>query len=132
MRGRNLQGIPLSTTPNPLDQAIERCAQAPIQIPDSIQPQGFLLVLGERDLRIRQACENVDQWLDVSAQELLGQAFVAQLGDGHYRTAFRIPSQVVWSPAACCPAARRHSSTGAVCALPVCCRTSTSSARQPT
>jgi hypothetical protein len=62
--------------PQPLDQAIERCAEEPIQVPGSIQPQGFLLVLDEHDLRILQASENVEQWLGVSASELLGQALL--------------------------------------------------------
>lgn len=79
MHGRNLQEITLSTTSNPLDQAIERCAEEPIQVPGSIQPQGFLLVLDEHDLRILQASENVDQWLGASASELLGQALPALL-----------------------------------------------------
>lgn len=79
MRGRNLQENPLSTTPNPLDQAIERCAEEPIQVPGSIQPQGFLLVLDEHDLRLLQASKNVEQWLGVPASELLGQALPALL-----------------------------------------------------
>lgn len=64
----------MSITPDPLDQAVERCAEEPIQVPGSIQPQGFLLVLDEQDLRILQASENIDQWLGMSASELLGQA----------------------------------------------------------
>lgn len=58
MRGRTLQESPVTTEQTSLEQAIERCAQEPIQVPGSIQPQGFLLVLDETDLRILQASEN--------------------------------------------------------------------------
>lgn len=63
-------------TANPaLDQAIELCSQEPIQIPGSIQPHGFLLVLDESSLTILQASENAQSWLGVPAQELLGGDF---------------------------------------------------------
>ncbi|MFV3331109.1 ATP-binding protein [Pseudomonas sp. NY15437] len=64
-----------------LDQAIERCAQEPIQVPGSIQPQGFLLVLDEADLRILQASENAQRWLGMPAGELLGRDLGALIGD---------------------------------------------------
>lgn len=64
-----------------LDQAIERCAQEPIQLPGSIQPQGFLLVLDEADLRILQASENAERWLGLPARELLGRDFAALIAD---------------------------------------------------
>lgn len=63
-----------------LDQAIERCAQEPIQVPGSIQPQGFLLVLDEADLRILQASENAQRWLGMPAGELLGRDLGALIG----------------------------------------------------
>jgi len=64
-----------------LEQAMERCAQEPIQLPGSIQPQGFLLVLDEADLRILQASENAQRWLGLPASELLGRDFAALLAD---------------------------------------------------
>ncbi|KHL74621.1 ATPase [Pseudomonas putida] len=66
---------PLTTTDIALAEAVERCAQEPIQVPGSIQPQGFLLVLDEQDLRILQASDNVERWLGVPARELLGCTF---------------------------------------------------------
>lgn len=57
-----------------LDQAVEHCAQEPIQVPGSIQPQGFLVVLDD-DLNILQASANIEQWLGVPVTHLLGQAF---------------------------------------------------------
>jgi len=69
------RSIPSMTADNALAAAMERCAQEPIQVPGSIQPQGFLLVLDEQDLRILQASENVERWLGVPAQELLGATF---------------------------------------------------------
>ncbi|WP_060481190.1 ATP-binding protein [Pseudomonas sp. NBRC 111119] len=63
------------TTDLTLAQAVERCAQEPIQIPGSIQPHGFLLVLDENDLRVLQASENAQQWLGISAASLVGSPF---------------------------------------------------------
>ncbi|WP_286915427.1 MULTISPECIES: ATP-binding protein [unclassified Pseudomonas] len=65
----------LSTADKLLAQAVERCAQEPIQVPGSIQPQGFMLVLDEPGLRILQASENAERWLGVAAQELIGCSF---------------------------------------------------------
>ncbi|NIE77301.1 GAF domain-containing protein [Pantoea sp. Ap-967] len=65
----------MTTADTALAAAVERCAQEPIQVPGSIQPHGFLLVLDEHDLRILQASENVAQWLGVPANELLGCTF---------------------------------------------------------
>lgn len=63
------------TADNALAEALERCAQEPIQVPGSIQPHGFLLVLDEHDLRILQASDNLERWLGVPARELLGSTF---------------------------------------------------------
>ncbi|WAB99853.1 GAF domain-containing protein [Pseudomonas putida] len=72
---------PLTTTDIALAEAVERCAQEPIQVPGSIQPHGFLLVLDEQDLRILQASDNVARWLGVPAQELLGCTFADVVSD---------------------------------------------------
>jgi len=57
--------------PDALADAVERCAEEPIHIPGSIQPHGFLLVL-DAELRIRQASQNLLDWLGMPAHELLG------------------------------------------------------------
>ncbi|MCO7520707.1 MULTISPECIES: ATP-binding protein [unclassified Pseudomonas] len=72
----------MSNAPTPLDQAIERCAEEPIQVPGSIQPQGFLLVLDETALEVLQASENVEQWLGLRASEVLGMPFHALVREG--------------------------------------------------
>ncbi|BBH47100.1 histidine kinase [Pseudomonas sp. KU43P] len=65
----------MSTADKLLAEAVERCAQEPIQVPGSIQPQGFMLVLEEPGLRIVQASENAERWLGIPAQALLGCSF---------------------------------------------------------
>ncbi|WP_237859954.1 ATP-binding protein [Pseudomonas sp. PGPR81] len=72
---------PLTTTDIALAEAVERCAQEPIQVPGSIQPHGFLLVLDEQDLRILQASDNVERWLGVPALELVGCTFADVVSD---------------------------------------------------
>ena len=72
----------MSNAPTSLDQAIERCAEEPIQVPGSIQPQGFLLVLDETALEVLQASENVEQWLGLRASEVLGMPFRALVREG--------------------------------------------------
>ncbi|MGE8110507.1 ATP-binding protein [Pseudomonas sp. NPDC086566] len=71
------------TADKALDAAVERCAEEPIQVPGSIQPHGFLLVLDEHDLRILQASENIERWLGVPARELIGCTF-ADLVSEHF------------------------------------------------
>lgn len=56
------------------------CADEPIHIPGSIQPHGFLFVLDEQ-LQITRISENVQQWLGVAPEQLLGQAPGAWLED---------------------------------------------------
>ncbi|WP_194790616.1 ATP-binding protein [Pseudomonas sp. UFMG81] len=72
----------MSNTPTSLEQAIEQCAQEPIQVPGSIQPHGFLLVLDDSDLCILQASENASHWFGLNALELLGQPFAELVADG--------------------------------------------------
>lgn len=57
-----------------LAAAIEQCAQEPIQIPGSIQPHGFLLVLDPLSFHVLQVSENVETWLEVSPPHLLGRS----------------------------------------------------------
>ncbi|MDH0647401.1 GAF domain-containing protein [Pseudomonas sp. GD03858] len=72
----------MSHSATPLDQAIERCAQEPIQVPGSIQPQGFLLVLDEGTMHVLQASENVERWFGLPVDDLLGQPFAALIDEG--------------------------------------------------
>jgi chemotaxis family two-component system sensor kinase Cph1 len=65
-------------TPEPLDSfqvAVANCAREQIRIPGSIQPQGFLMVVQEPGLVIRQISENLIQWLGVDSDALLGRPF---------------------------------------------------------
>ncbi|WP_411562841.1 ATP-binding protein [Pseudomonas shirazensis] len=71
----------MTTAPTAFDQAVERCAQEPIQVPGSIQPQGFMLVLDEQDLCVLQASENAERWLGAAAPELLGRTFAELISD---------------------------------------------------
>lgn len=57
-----------------LQDAIDNCAREPIQIPGSIQPHGFLLVIDESTMRIVQVSANVETWLGLQASELIGVA----------------------------------------------------------
>nr|WP_028238924.1 ATP-binding protein [Stutzerimonas azotifigens] len=51
---------------------IAQCADEPIQIPGSIQPHGFLFVVDEPRLTLVQVSRNVEQWLGIAAEALLG------------------------------------------------------------
>lgn len=55
-----------------LQGAIEHCAREPIQIPGSIQPHGFLLVIDEAASTIIQVSANVSDWLGLEPQSLIG------------------------------------------------------------
>ncbi len=55
-----------------LKSAIEHCAREPIQIPGSIQPQGFLLVIDEAASTVIQVSANVSDWLGLDPQSLIG------------------------------------------------------------
>ena len=52
--------------------ALDNCAREPIQIPGSIQPQGFLLVINEAARTIGQVSANVQSWLGIEPQALIG------------------------------------------------------------
>ncbi|MEN0108489.1 MAG: ATPase, partial [Pseudomonas sp.] len=64
-----------------LTAAIERCADEPIHIPGGIQPHGFLLVVAVADLTVLQVSENVNEWLGLAAQELLGLPLTELISD---------------------------------------------------
>jgi len=88
----------LTTADTALAEAVERCAQEPIQVPGSIQPHGFMLVLDEQDLRILQASDNIERWLGVPARALEGCAFTDVISDSFdLRTQLeRLPSDDVF------------------------------------
>jgi len=88
----------LTTADTALVEAVERCAQEPIQVPGSIQPHGFMLVLDEQDLRILQASDNIERWLGVPARELVGCTFADVVSDSFdLRTQLaRLPSDDVF------------------------------------
>ncbi|MBF7143046.1 MULTISPECIES: ATP-binding protein [Pseudomonas] len=62
---------------------MDNCAREPIRIPGSIQPQGFMLVIEEPGMVIRQFSENLMAWLGVDADQLLGARFPDVIRDGH-------------------------------------------------
>lgn len=61
--------------------AIDNCAREPIQIPGSIQPQGFLLVIDEATMTIGQVSANVVTWLGIDPQVLIGAALADTFDD---------------------------------------------------
>jgi len=63
--------------------AMDNCAREPIRIPGSIQPQGFMLVIEEPGMMIRQFSENLMAWLGVDADQLLGARLPDVIRDGH-------------------------------------------------
>ena len=52
---------------------LTNCDREPIHIPEAIQPHGVLLVLSQPEWTITQASQNIDSYLDQSADALLGQ-----------------------------------------------------------
>lgn len=61
--------------------AIDNCAREPIQIPGSIQPQGFLLVIDEAAMSVVQVSANVQNWLGLDPQVLIGAALSTVFAD---------------------------------------------------
>lgn len=64
----------MTLSPELHQSAIDNCAREPIQIPGSIQPQGFLLVIDEAALTIVQVSANVSTWLGMAPESLIGMA----------------------------------------------------------
>ena len=59
----------------------DNCEREAIHIPGSIQPHGALLVLDAADLRVVQVSENVEAFLAVTPEEVLGQSLGDLLGE---------------------------------------------------
>ncbi|KTC25176.1 ATPase [Pseudomonas putida] len=73
------------TTTHPSDAfqiALANCAREQIRTPGSIQPQGFMVVVQEPAMLIRQVSENLPDWLGVEIDALLGVHFDAVVQDG--------------------------------------------------
>lgn len=64
----------MTLSPDLQQSAIDNCAREPIQIPGSIQPQGFLLVIDENTMTIGQVSANVSSWLGLAPEALIGLA----------------------------------------------------------
>ena len=60
---------------------ITNCDSEPVQTPGCIQSHGALLVLRPADLTVLQVSENVDRWLGLSAQALLGRPVATAFGE---------------------------------------------------
>ena len=59
---------------------LTNCDREPIHIPGLVQPYGFLLCLDERTKLVVQASENVEAYLGILADELLGKGLDRLLG----------------------------------------------------
>ena len=73
---------------NNQDYDLHNCALEPIQIPNKIQPFGFLLAVHPVNLEILQCSENVEAFLPFSAGELLGKSLKDLLRKADYQHIF--------------------------------------------
>ncbi|PRY10197.1 GAF domain-containing protein [Pontibacter ummariensis] len=62
----------------------EFCGSIPLHLVNLIQPHGMLLVLDKPELRIRQASANVESFLSISVDDLLGQPLSSYLPASQY------------------------------------------------
>lgn len=72
------------TSPETTDSfqlALANCAREQIRTPGSIQPLGFLMVIEEPGMAIRQISENLPEWLGIASAELLAGRFDAVIED---------------------------------------------------
>lgn len=60
---------------------LDRCATEPIHNPEAIQPHGTLLALSERDLVVRRAAANLQDFIGVEALEAIGRPLDAVLDE---------------------------------------------------
>jgi light-regulated signal transduction histidine kinase (bacteriophytochrome) len=59
---------------------LSQCDREPIHIPGSIQPQGWLLALDDPGLVVLQVSRNVEDFLEIEAESLVGQPVEPILG----------------------------------------------------
>ncbi|MGC1527392.1 MAG: ATP-binding protein, partial [Phormidesmis sp.] len=65
---------------------LTNCDREPIRIPGQIQPHGILIVLAPTTLEILQVSANVESWLAIPPNEILGQPLSQLLGDDQAQT----------------------------------------------
>ena len=56
-----------------LEEALENCANEPIEFPDSIQPHGVLIVLND-ELQVLRVSQNTDEFISHPAKILLDKS----------------------------------------------------------
>lgn len=59
----------------------EMCGSIPLHLVNLVQPHGVLLILDKKDLRVLQVSENVETFLAVSVEELLGKSLSEYLSE---------------------------------------------------
>jgi chemotaxis family two-component system sensor kinase Cph1 len=77
-------------------QALARCAQEPIHIPGAIQPHGGLLAFDMRTLRVTQASANIETFVGLSLESVLGGRVTAWMSTSdadHLERALDIPPE---------------------------------------
>jgi len=67
--------LTISESTDSFELALANCAREKIRTPGSIQPLGFMVVIEEPGLVIRQVSENLPEWLGVASDALLGSPF---------------------------------------------------------
>ena len=70
----------MTGTPTTIQVDLTNCDREPIHIPGAIQPHGILFACGEDDWRISHASQNVAQFFDRSADDLIGARLDDLLG----------------------------------------------------
>ncbi|MCC2970430.1 ATP-binding protein [Massilia sp. IC2-476] len=78
---------------------LSRCADEPIRTPGSIQPHGFMLTLSQA-LRVQQASANLESWVGIPAQHVVGQPLSEVVGEA---AAARIAADIEANPIASRP-----------------------------
>ncbi|MEG3967933.1 ATP-binding protein [Microcoleus sp. T2B6] len=72
---------------------LEECSEEAVYAPGHIQPHGIVLLMQRNSLNILQVSENVEQFLGISAEELLGQPLPELLGHDRVQEIVRYLTQ---------------------------------------
>ncbi|MEG3933531.1 MULTISPECIES: response regulator [unclassified Microcoleus] len=72
---------------------LEECSEESVYAPGHIQPHGIVLLMQRNSLNILQVSENVEQFLGISAEELLGQPLPELLGHDRVQEIVRYLTQ---------------------------------------
>ena len=67
---------------------LTNCDKEPIHIPGTIQEFGFLLIVSLEELQIEQVSQNIGQFLDFTAEEIIGKNFLSFLKDKYIFESF--------------------------------------------